>query len=116
MQSVTVDLIPRGNIPTLHVSQNDVGRTLRVNMNENYHPKILIILFGEHPFYIDVKPPKAEAFQIRPDFTSGNSYVTFEVTEQMTAHEGRVLCKLRQITTLSNVGFGNFIIEVEKAP
>ena len=116
MQSVTVDIVPHGNIPTLHVSQNDVGRTLRVNITENEHPRIIIILFGEHPFYLDVKPPKSEAFRMRVDFTSGKSYVTFEVTEEMTAHAGKILCKLREITTYKSVGYGNFIIEVEKAP
>lgn len=108
---MNIDLIPNGAIKRVHVSQNDIGRTLTFN------------LFNDSLAYtipngatVKIQGTKPSGFGFSETCTVSGNTVTIDTTEAMTDEFGYIEAEL-QITNSGDVlGTSNFILAVEKNP
>lgn len=108
---MNIDLIPNQAINRVHVSQNDIGRTLTFN------------LFNESLAYtvpigatVKIQGTKPSGFGFSETCTVSGNTVTVDTTEEMTDEFGYIETEL-QITNSGDVlGTSNFVLVVEKNP
>lgn len=113
-QNYILDTIPfQSAVPVVHVSQYDDGsRTLKFALVEGGSQYDMT---GVTRAKINGKKPDSNAFSY--DMTITDNVVSIDVTEQMTAVEGRVIAEVVLFDSNDGVlGTANFIIEVEKSP
>lgn len=113
VQNLNLDIIPEGVRPVVYVSQYDnqpnaLRFSLFVNNQSFTIPNGAGVLINGHK-------PDNTAFSYQAASISGNT-VTCNVTQQMTAVPGDVLCELRIRTNSQVIGTLNFILRVEPAP
>lgn len=113
VQNLNLDIIPEGVRPVVYVSQyNNQQNALRFSLfvnNQSFTiPNGAGVLINGHK-------PDNTAFSYQAASISGNT-VTCNVTQQMTAVPGDVLCELRIKTSEQVIGTLNFILRVEPAP
>ena len=113
-QSIELNMIPHGNMPSFYASQYETGR-----------PIIIDIMMGEDTFncdelYVELHCRKVDdnIVTLLPDSIDGNT-VTFIGTEQLLACPGKNLCEVCLYVDDSkdtSLGSLNFFIEVEPDP
>lgn len=112
-QTIDLNLIPGAVLPVVNVSQYDKqARALIFNL-----------FSGEEPFsvpasssvLINGRKPDKNVFSYPVASYSGPSVVV-DVTQQMTAVPGGVVCELRITNGQDEIGSCNFILYVESAP
>lgn len=110
-QTISLNLIPNGIQPVIHVSQNDKGQTW-----------IFKLMVGKDAFTI----PASSTVKLQGTNSDGTTFnkactysgntVTVDVAEDMTACAGKTKAEIRIVKENDAIGTQNFIIEVEKQP
>ena len=109
-QKIDLNLIPGRVLPRVNVSQYDKGtRTLEFtvyNGDVSFDPT-------SYTAYIQGFKPDGHGFDYPA--TIASQKITADVTEQMTAVAGEVLCEVIINDGTDQIGTGNFILNVERA-
>lgn len=116
MQSINLNLIPKGIPDVVNVSQYDVGRQFKV-----------VLYDGANKYTIDptatvqIGGKKGDNHIFIYDQTDGyisfsGSEITITTSQQMTAYAGDVLCQLRIIKNLNTIASLNFKMLVQARP
>ena len=109
-QTLDLNLIPGRVLPLVNVSQYDKdSRTLEFTI---YNGDASFDLTGLSA-YIQGLKPDGHGFNYSATVSSGK--ITADVTEQMTAVSGRVMCEVIIMSGTDRIGTGNFILNVEAA-
>lgn len=110
-QSINLNLIPGAVPPRIKVSQYDFGsRTLSFTLFNGTSPFTTASLAAR----IQGTKPDNKGFSYDATYSAG--VVTADVTRQMTACAGAVICELVIVDGSNNeLGTGNFILDVEAA-
>lgn len=109
-QTLDLNLIPGRVLPMVNVSQYDKdSRTLEFTI---YNGDTSFDLTGLSA-YIQGLKPDGHGFNYSATVSSGK--ITADVTEQMTAVSGRVMCEVIIMSGTDRIGTGNFILNVEAA-
>ena len=105
-----VSITPGGATTVLHVSQNDVGRVITVNMvdGEDYFD-----LTGSTATLAGIKPSTL-GFSVTG--TVSGHQVTFTTTKQMTDEDGVIECEIKVTKNSTEIGSANLLLKVEKDP
>lgn len=110
-QTYDLDLIPGSQILTVHASQYDAkARRLKfrlLNDGVAYSPST-----GAKAFIQGTKP---DGFGFYYEATIDGSTVYIDITEQMTAVAGNVVCEIKIMSGSQIMASQNFILVVEKA-
>lgn len=108
---MNLDLIPNGTIKRVHVSQNDVGRTLTFE------------LFNNSTSYevpsgatVKIQGTKPSGFGFSETCTVSGNVVTVDTTEEMTDEFGYIDTELQITYSGNTIGTSNFILAVERNP
>ena len=90
VENITLNLIPTGDTPSIHVAQFDANRPFTVTLKEGEDD------FTPTGYTIELQVRKVDAtiVTVLPTQTSGN-VVTFNTTEQMTACSGTNIAELQ---------------------
>ena len=114
-QTNKVNLIPEYGLPvTVHVSQFDAGsRTLTFKLLDE--STTFTIPAGMTATFNGVKPD-GYVFTYAMTVNSGAGTVSVDVTEQMTAVAGDVLCEVALFLSDERLGTANLILSVERSP
>lgn len=108
---MNINIRPDGAINRVHVSQNDVGRTLTFN------------LFSDSLAYtvpsgatVKIQGTKPSGFGFSETCTVSGNAVTIDTTEEMTDEYGYIETELVIDDGTDVLGTANFILAVEKNP
>lgn len=108
---MNLDLIPNGTIKRVHVSQNDVGRTLTFE------------LFNNSTSYevpsgatVKIQGTKPSGFGFSETCTVNGNVATVDTTEAMTDESGNIQTELSISYDDVVIGTSNFVLAVEKNP
>ena len=112
MEAINVDLIPGKANAVCHVSQYDIGRTIRLNLFEGGS---VYTLAGTETLTVAVRKPDGNVATEAVTNTS-SSYVEIVTTQQMDAVAGCNLCELSITSGADVIGTANFYMEVELDP
>lgn len=112
-QNLNLDTIPGGPLPIVQASQFDV-QTNAVTFTL-YRGSELFTLPAGAGVLVNGKKPDSTGFSYSAASASGST-VRINVTKQMTAVYGDVICELRISSGQQDVGTCNFILRVEKSP
>ena len=113
MEQISVNLIPDGRPPVCHVSQNDVGRTFRVNL---YNGFAAFTFAGTETASVAIRKPDGTVVTATLTYTPGDSFVDITTTDQMTACAGDCLCDIKIEDNGAEIGTLNFIMQTEPDP
>lgn len=109
-QTLDLNLIPGRVLPMVNVSQYDKdSRTLEFTI---YNGDQSFDLTGLSA-YIQGLKPDGHGFNYSANISAGK--ITADITEQMTAVSGRVMCEVIIMDGTDRIGTGNFILNVEAA-
>ena len=112
-QTITVDITPGAKEkPVLNASQFDNGRPFAVALTWEGVP---FTDAGDFDIEIHVKKPDGNIVTAEPDSVV-NEVCVFLTTEQMCACHGINECEIVLFDNDIQIGTGNFILDVEKAP
>lgn len=106
-------MIPGGVLPIVNASQFD-AQTNAVIFTL-YQGDALFSLPSGSGVLVNGKKPDSTGFSYSASYASGNT-VRINVTKQMTAVAGDVVCELRISNGSQEVGTCNFILRVERSP
>lgn len=112
MEIFNLNMIPGEVAPVIHASQYDDGREFRANLFEGEN---VYNLTGAETISVNVRKPDGNVVTAAVTNT-GDSYVEFATTEQMTACAGANLCELKIENSPVKIGSLNFILSVEADP
>lgn len=112
MEVLSLNLIPTGTTPVVHVKQYDVGRTWRFELKEG---PIVYTLDGSETIECDIKKKDGNVVTVAVTNTSA-SYIDIETTLQMTACSGDNLGAIRLKKGSDDIGTLNFILSCERSP
>lgn len=112
-QKINIDMIPGGPLPIVQASQFDV-QTNAVAFTL-YRGSELFTLPAGAGVLVNGKKPDSTGFSYSAASASGST-VRINVTKQMTAVFGDVICELRISSGQQDVGTCNFILRVERSP
>ena len=114
-QTNKVNLIPEYGLPvTVHVSQFDAGsRTLTFKLLDE--STTFTIPAGMTATFNGIKPD-GYVFTYAMTVNSGAGTVSVDVTEQMTAVAGDVLCEVALFLNDERLGTANLTLSVERSP
>lgn len=108
---MNLNIIPNGAIKRVHVSQNDVGRTLTFN------------LFNDSLAYavpsgatVKIQGTKPSGFGFSETCTVSGNVATIDTTEAMTDESGNIQTELSISYDDVVIGTSNFILAVERNP
>lgn len=109
-QTLDLNLIPGRVLPMVNASQYDKdSRTLEFTIYNGDQSFDLTGLTA----YIQGLKPDGHGFNYSANISAGK--ITADVTEQMTAVSGRVMCEIIIMNGTDRIGTGNFILNVEAA-
>ena len=109
-QTLELNLIPGRVLPMVNASQYDKdSRTLEFIV---YNGDATFDLTGLSAYVQGLKP---DGHGFNYDATVANGKITLDVTKQMTAAAGRVMCEVVLYDQTERIGTGNFILNVEAA-
>ena len=112
MEKVRVNIIPLIEpIPTCHISQNDVGRSIDFELFEGLSP---YSLDNSDVAILHVELPNG-SFITKP-LVNNSSFVTLEVDDDLSANAGRSYVKINIDKGAQDIGTSLIYIDVEKAP
>lgn len=106
MEVITLDMIPKGQRPSVYVSKNDVGREIRINLTEEGAP---FTLTGAEEISLSILKPGGETVT-KAITASAGTKVDFSTSSDMTDTVGINYAKLR-IDDIGSLGF-YFVVEV----
>ena len=112
MEIININLIPGLNNPVCHVSQFDVGRTIRLNL---YEGSSIYTLSGTETIKLNIRKPDNTVL-VRDITNTSSTYVTFNTVEQMCPLPGENLCELSISSGGTVIKSINFIMLVECDP
>lgn len=112
-QETNLNVIPSGVRPVIHCSQYD--NNLSAIRFKLYKDNAEFTIPSGAAVIINGYKPDNTGFSYAASAISGN-IATMDVTQQMTAIAGDVLCELRVRTESQIIGTLNFILRVEPAP
>ena len=115
-QSYKIDMTP-GAVPLrVKVSQYDVGVRQLVFQLFNGAAALTSSSFDLSAQIVGTKPDKKGfEYSATVNATSSAIYVTVDITEQMTACAGDVVCEIRMYDSDNRISSANFILDVEQA-
>lgn len=113
MEQINLNLIPGRARPVCHVSQNDVGRTIRLNLFEG--STVFSFASGDTA-EVHVLKPDGTTVTASLTVTASQSYVDVVTTQEMDAVAGSNLCEIKITRSNSSLGSLNFVMEVEPDP
>ena len=108
---MNIDLIPNGAIKRVHVSQNDVGRTLTFNLFEG--STSYSVPSGA---VVKIQGTKPSGFGFSETCTVSGNVATIDTTEAMTDESGNIQTELSISYGDVVIGTSNFVLAVEKNP
>lgn len=112
-QSINLNLITGQVLPRVNASQYDNNtRTLTMYL---YDGELTFNIPNGVSGYIQGTKPDRTGFQYLATVTAGSNVVTFDITEQMTAVAGDVICELVLVDGDDRIATVNFILHVEPA-
>ena len=110
METRNINITPGGTTPTIHVSQNDVGRTIIFNISDGTGWYDLtgcsVVLAGTKPSGL--------GFTING--VVDEHTVTITTEKLMTSEYGNIACELKITKGTDKIGTSNIILAVEKDP
>jgi hypothetical protein len=112
-QKTNINLVPGGIPPIIYVSQFDV-QTNGIEFTL-YAGETAFTLPSGAGVTVNGKKPDSTGFSYSAASASGST-VRINVTKQMTAVFGDVICELRISSGQQDVGTCNFILRVERSP
>ena len=112
-QETNLNVIPSGVRPVIHCSQYD--NNLSAIRFKLYKDNAEFTIPSGAAVIINGYKPDNTGFSYAASAISGN-IATMDVTQQMTAIAGDVLCELRVRTESQIIGTLNFVLRVEPAP
>lgn len=112
-QETNLNVIPSGVRPVIHCSQYD--NNLSAIRFKLYKDNADFTIPSGAAVIINGYKPDNTGFSYAASAISGN-IATMDVTQQMTAIAGDVLCELRVRTESQIIGTLNFVLRVEPAP
>ena len=113
MEQINLNLIPGRVLPVCHVSQYDVGRTIRVNLFEG--DAVFALATGDTA-EIHVRKPDDTVVSSALTVVNGQTYFDIVTTQQMDAAAGPNVCEIQLKRGGDTLGTLNFIMEVEPDP
>lgn len=108
---MNIDLIPNGAIKRVHVSQNDVGRTLTFELFNN--STSYTVPSGA---VVNIQGTKPSGFGFSETCTVNGNVATIDTTEAMTDESGNIQTELSISYDDVVIGTSNFVLAVEKNP
>lgn len=112
-QQIKLNLIPGQVFPRVNASQYDSGtRTLQMALYNG--DQVFNIASGMTAVVQGTKPDKT-GFQYAATITEGSNIATLDITQQMTAVKGDVICELVISNGNNRIATVNFILYVEAA-
>ena len=109
-QKIQLNIVPGGIIPSVNVSQNDIGRVLQFEL---YDGSSAASITAGTTATIEGTKPDNHAFQYSATI-SGN-LVTVDTTQQMVIVPGTVECTLSLTYNSQVIGTALFFMEVERS-
>lgn len=108
METIVLNVIPRGVTYCAHSSLNDNGRVFRAELVEDSEKYYLA---GSERLRVRYKRPDKviSSFAV---VNTGSNYVDIEIPSDLTARAGLIYCKLR----INSLGCKAFYIDVEDKP
>ena len=113
MEQINLNLIPGRALPVCHVSQYDVGRTIRFNLFNG--DQVFAFASGDTA-EVQIRKPDNTVVEVALTVATSDTYVDVTTTEQMTACAGSALCQIQIKNSSQTLGTLNFIMEVEADP
>lgn len=110
METKNVNITPGGQMQTIHVSQNDVGREIILNVTDGSG---WYDLTGCSVALAGIKP---SGLGFTVNGTVNGHTVTIETVKLMTAEYGSIACELKITKGTTKIGTANMILSVEKDP
>lgn len=110
METRNVNITPGGTTPVIHVSQNDVGRSVTINVTDGdgwYD------LTGSTVKLQGIKP---SGLGYTVEGTVSGHTVTIVTTKQMTDEHGNIASELKVTKNNTVIGTANIILAVERDP
>lgn len=110
METRNVNITPGGTTPVIHVSQNDVGRSITMNVTDGdgwYD------LTGSTVKLQGIKP---SGLGYTVEGTVSGHTVTIVTTKQMTDEHGNIASELKVTKNNTVIGTANIILAVERDP
>ena len=108
-QTFSLDLIPKGIPPIVHVSQYDKGQTWTINITKDGSPFSV-----PEGAVVTIQGTKADGTGFQYTCTSSGSVVTAIEEQQMTVFAGDVAVEIRITKDNAIIGSLNFILRVEQ--
>ena len=113
-QTINLNLIPGRALPRINATQFDYGsRTLTFAI---YNGDQRFTLASGMTAQIQGRKPDEHAFDYAASVSTANNVITANLTQQMTAAAGEVLCELVITKNSERIGTLNFIMDVQEAP
>lgn len=113
MEQINLNLIPGRSLPVCHVSQYDVGRTIRFNLFEG--DQVFALATGDTA-EVHVRKPDSTVVTAALTVVNSQTYLDVTTTQQMDAVAGSNLCEIQLKRSGKTLGTLNFIMEVEPDP
>lgn len=113
MEQINLNLIPGRSLPVCHVSQYDVGRTIRFNLFEG--DQVFALATGDTA-EVHVRKPDSTVVTAPLTVVNAQTYLDVTTTQQMDAVAGSNLCEIQLKRSGNTLGTLNFIMEVEQDP
>lgn len=113
MEQINLNLIPGRALPVCHVSQYDVGRTIRFNLFEG--DQVFALATGDTA-EVHVRKPDDTVVTAALTVVNAQTYLDVVTTQQMDAVGGSNICEIQIVRGGNTLGTLNFIMEVEPDP
>lgn len=108
METINLNMIPRPTSPVCHLSQNDAGRVVRINLFDDGE---VFTLGGSELVQARCMKPNGGHKTIMLTNT-GADYVDMIIPEALTEAAGVVYCKLK----INGIAARSFLINIESKP
>ena len=108
---MNINLVPNGAINRVHVSQNDVGRTLTFELFNNSTSYTVPI-----GATVKIQGTKPSGFGFSETCTVSGNVATIDTTEAMTDESGNIQTELSISYDGVVIGTSNFVLAVERNP
>lgn len=113
MEQLNLNLIPGKTMPVCHVSQYDVGRTIRFNL---FNGSTVYTFAGTETAEVHIRKPDDTVVTKALTVVASTSYVEVSTTQQMTACAGSNIGEIQIKNSGNVIGSLNFVMEVEADP
>lgn len=110
METRNINIIPGGTTAVVHVSQNDVGRTIEFNVQDRTE------WFDLAGATVKIQGTKPSGLGYSLEGTVGGHTATFVTDKQMTDEHGSIASELKITKGNMIIGSANFILSVERDP